>query len=384
MSLRIITTIVSCLLLSGHSYADTLALQSASPKEQASIETVSRTQDIKALIKAAIADSSQPFSGSVILLENGAPVLELQKGQGVTKGTSFVIASLSKQITATLILQAVDAGKLDLAGSVNSYLFDGMTLDKNKRHNDIEASSDQSTYSPIPSRYDERITLHHLLSHTSGVDELGKPNRFEPGSQFEYSNFGYSLLGQLLEKVNQASFAEQIVQFSQLNKLSGLYAQVGSIDAIGQNLTSLAVGLDESDGLRPSNLVISELLLPAGGLIASVEAFSSFQHKLHTGKLISPKSYELMTRSHTKMTFFWPNMSYGYGLRINREDDIIEYSHTGYLAGYMSMSLHYPEYNLDLVMLENISLNLDDLNRVFELHSQMRQIIRSHLRFTKE
>lgn len=54
-------------------------------------------------------------------------------------------------------------------------------------------------------------------------------------------------------------------------------------------------------------------------------------------------------------------------------------SHTGYLPGYMSMSLHYPEFNLDLVMLENISLNLNDMERVFELHNQVRQAIRTHL-----
>lgn len=111
------------------------------------------------------------------------------------------MASLSKQITATLILQAVDAGKLDLHRSLNSYIFDDVTRDKNKRQDGIETNSDQSASSFILNRYDERITIHHLLSHTSGVDELGRPNRFEPGSKFKYSYFGYTLLGQLLEKV---------------------------------------------------------------------------------------------------------------------------------------------------------------------------------------
>lgn len=94
---------------------------------------------------------------------------------------------------------------------------------------------------------------------------------------------------------------------------------------------------------------------------------------------MTPHSYEMMTRSHSNIAFLWPDMSYGYGLRINTEDDITEYSHTGYLAGYMSMSLHYPEFNMDLVMLENISLNLNDLDRVFELHNRIRAIIRQSL-----
>lgn len=386
MSLRVITTILSSflLLLSGHSNGNSFALHGDKTSEKADIKVVSKPQDIKTLIKAAIDDSLQPFSGSVILLENGVPLLELQKGVGINEASSFVMASLSKQITATLILQAVDAGKLDLHRSLNSYLFDDVTRDKNKRQDGIETNSDKSASSFILNQYDERITIHHLLSHTSGVDELGKPNRFEPGSQFEYSNFGYTLLGQLLEKVNQQSFAQQIAQFSQLNQINGLYAQVGSINSIRQKMTSLAVGLNESDILAPSNLVIDESLLPAGGLIASAAAFAKFQHQLHSGKFISPESYELMTRSYTKIKFLWPDMSYGYGLRINKENGIIEYSHTGYLAGYMSMSLHYPEFNLDLVMLENLSLNLNDLNRVFELHTQIRQAIRSNLFLTKQ
>jgi hypothetical protein len=47
------------------------------------------------------------------------------------------------------------------------------------------------------------------------------------------------------------------------------------------------------------------------------------------------------------------------------------------------MSLHYPEFNLDLVMLENLSLNLNDLGRVFALHTRIRQALRSNLLLTK-
>ncbi|UCX06010.1 serine hydrolase domain-containing protein [Shewanella glacialimarina] len=386
MNLRAVATILFSvlLLLSGYSYSNTSLLQGDNLSKDASIKTVPKPQDINILIQAAINDSLQPFSGSVMLIENGIPLLELQKGEGIHQASSFVMASLSKQITATLVLQAVDAGKLGLNHSLNRYLFDHVTLDKRKLQHGIETNSDKSASSFLPNQYDERITIHHLLSHTSGVDELGKPNRFEPGSQFEYSNFGYALLGQLLEKVNQQSFAMQIAQFSQVNKLNGLYAQVGSIETIRQNLASLAIGLNESDVIAPANLVIDASLLPAGGLIASAAAFAEFQHQLHSGKLISPKSYDLMTRSHTRIKFLWPNMSYGYGLRINTEDGITEYSHTGYLPGYMSMSLHYPEFNFDLVMLENLSLNLNDLSRVFELHTQIRQAIRSNLLLTKK
>ncbi|BAJ03416.1 serine hydrolase domain-containing protein [Shewanella violacea] len=463
-SLALGALILSALTLSNASYADFPSLkdatiQSANLDGQTQSKAETPPDKIELAIQQAIDTSLQPFSGSVLLLRDGKPLLTVNKGRGINTKTSFIIASLSKQITATLILQAVDAGKLNLNHSLNSYLIDdGILKDdrKQEKKSDLgsdsipgsnpdsvpdedfdakfetapleeialdadskledtqtsstslqavspsqEASEPKEASSPAivygidvesaqkslnfdPNRYDENITLHHLLSHTSGVNKLGKPNHFKPGSQFQYSNFGYSLLGEILEWVNQQTLAQQIANLKLINRLGGLYAEVGTIDNIRQRAPSLAIGLNESGGvLAPSGIEVTESLLPAGGIIATTQAFATFQRKLHSGRLISHQSYQLMTSSHTDIDFLWPNMSYGYGLRINREDGITEYSHTGYLPGYMSMTLHYPEFNLDLVMLENISLNVNDLHRVFELHNQIRASIRESLIYSK-
>ncbi|PIW61336.1 serine hydrolase domain-containing protein [Shewanella sp. CG12_big_fil_rev_8_21_14_0_65_47_15] len=394
MRLSVISTLLTGLLLFPSANSIAALLETGAEKAQGvqgdksiaiesqTASSVSKTAEIKTLIQAAIKDSLQPFSGSVILLERGKPQLELQKGEGISKDSRFVMASLSKQITATLILQAVDAGKLDLNLSLNHYLF-GDAEGDNKALKGTVAGANSSADALNPSRYDERITLHQLLTHTSGVDKLGKANRFEPGSQFEYSNFGYSLLGQVLEKVNHQSFAEQVAQFATRYQLNGLSAELGSIAVIHAKEPPLALGLQESEVIAPSDLVLDEALLPAGGLIASAPAYAAFQYQLHSGKLMSAKSYQRMTTAYTEIQFLWPNMRYGYGVRINKDYGLVEYSHTGYLSGYMSMTLHYPEFNLDLVMLENLSLNLNDRARVFELHNQIRQIIRSQLLLAK-
>ncbi|QDZ92243.1 beta-lactamase family protein [Shewanella decolorationis] len=392
MRLSVIGSLLSGLLLLpsansvGESFETEIVSESAQGGQSVKLESPlpsseSKLGEIKSLIQAAIKESPQPFSGSVILLERGKPLLELQKGEGINQDSRFVMASLSKQITATLILQAVDAGKLDLTQTLNYYLFGDAAGDNALKG--AVAGTKSSANALNPSRYDERITLHQLLTHTSGVDKLGKANRFEPGSQFEYSNFGYSLLGQVLVKVNHQSFAEQVAQFATRYQLNGLSAELGSIAAIHAKVPSLAVGLQESEVIAPSDLVLDEALLPAGGLIASAPTYAAFQDLLHAGKLMSAESYQRMTTAHTEIQFLWPNMHYGYGVRINQDDDLVEYSHTGYLTGYMSMTLHYPEFNLDLVMLENLSLNLNDRARVFELHNQIRQIIRSQLLLAK-
>ena len=393
MRLSVIGSLLSGLLLFpsansvGESFETAIVSESAQGGQSVKLESQtasseSKLGEIKSLIQAAIKDSPQPLSGSVILLERGKPLFELQKGEGISKDSRFVMASLSKQITATLILQAVDAGKLDLTQTLNHYLF-GDAKGDNKALKAVVAGTNSSANALNPGRYDERITLHQLLTHTSGVDKLGKANRFEPGSQFEYSNFGYSLLGQVLEKVNHQSFAEQVTQFAARYQLNGLSAELGSLEVIHTKVPSLAVGLQESEVIAPAELVIDEALLPAGGLIASAATYADFQQQLHAGKLLSPESYQRMTTAYIELPFLWPNMRYGYGIRINKDDGLVEYSHTGYLTGYMSMTLHYPEFNLDLVMLENLSLNLNDRARVFELHNQIRQIIRSQLLLAK-
>ena len=367
MRLSVIGSLLSGLLLFpsansvGESFETAIVSESAQGGQSVKLESQtasseSKLGEIKSLIQAAIKDSPQPLSGSVILLERGKPLFELQKGEGISKDSRFVMASLSKQITATLILQAVDAGKLDLNQTLNHYLFSDAKGD-NKALKGAVAGTNSSANTLNPSRYDARITLHQLLTHTSGVDKLGKANRFEPGSQFEYSNFGYSLLGQVLEKVNHQSFAEQVTQFAARYQLNGLSAELGSLEVIHTKVPSLAVGLQESEVIAPAELVIDEALLPAGGLIASAATYADFQQQLHAGKLLSPESYQRMTTAYIELPFLWPNMRYGYGIRINKDDGLVEYSHTGYLTGYMSMTLHYPEFNLDLVMLENLSLN---------------------------
>ncbi|MEL4342581.1 serine hydrolase domain-containing protein [Shewanella xiamenensis] len=393
MRLSVIGSLLSGLLLFpsansvGESFETAIVSESAQGGQSVKLESQtasseSKLGEIKSLIQAAIKDSPQPLSGSVILLERGKPLFELQKGEGISKDSRFVMASLSKQITATLILQAVDTGKLDLTQTLNHYLL-GDAKGDNKALKAVVAGTNSSANALNPSRYDARITLHQLLTHTSGVDKLGKANRFEPGSQFEYSNFGYSLLGQVLEKVNHQSFAEQVAQFAARYQLNGLSAEQGSLEVIHTKVPSLAVGLQESEVIAPAELVIDEALLPAGGLIASAATYADFQQQLHAGKLLSPESYQRMTTAYIELPFLWPNMRYGYGIRINKDDGLVEYSHTGYLTGYMSMTLHYPEFNLDLVMLENLSLNLNDRARVFELHNQIRQIIRSQLLLAK-
>jgi CubicO group peptidase (beta-lactamase class C family) len=148
------------------------------------------------------------FSGALLVAKNGKIILN--KGYGLairaenapnTSETVFSTGSITKQFTAAGIMKLEMMGKLKTEDPIAKY-FDDVPEDK------------------------KGITLHHLLTHTSGVvDALGPdyveaprdetarktldaPLRFEPGEQFGYSNAGYSLLAAVIEKVSNQSYEE--------------------------------------------------------------------------------------------------------------------------------------------------------------------------------
>ena len=154
------------------------------------------------------------FNGAILVAEKGKVVYA--KGLGLANmewsmpnqpDTKFRIGSITKQFTATLILQLVEEGKLKLDGKITDYL-----TDYRKDTGD-------------------RVTIHHLLNHTSGIPSYtSRPDfrtaimrnpykitdfvkqltsgdlEFEPGSKFSYNNSGYVLLGAIIEKVTGKSY----------------------------------------------------------------------------------------------------------------------------------------------------------------------------------
>ncbi|GIU33637.1 serine hydrolase [Shewanella schlegeliana] len=301
--------------------------------------------------------------------QDNQPVFAYISGNHIDKHSSFLIGSLSKQVTAALILKAVDDGLIDLHKSVSHYLL----KDGNKPR----------AYVP-PS-----VTVSQLLSHTSGLLKIGEAPLFKPGSQFQYSNYGYTLLGDILEVVYQLPIDEQVKRLNQHYQLHGLYAQTGSISSIKPNHANFILGktetlIQDSEGrtqsqLNPVELSIDKSMIAFGGMAASVEAYAHFQDALYNGKLLSPKSLTLMTSPQATREHRWGTLEYGYGTQISRDEPLVEYSHSGYLPGYVSLAAYYPKSKVSLVILENTSWDLSNPERTFGLHDAIRNSIRSKL-----
>jgi D-alanyl-D-alanine carboxypeptidase len=307
-------------------------------------------------IDEVISKASRPFSGVILISQDGRPLYRHIAGQGISEQSRFVLGSLSKQVAATLILRAVDEGKLVLSHPANDYL-------------------------PQDERIDARITVHQLLSHTSGIAPESRELQFTPGSQFAYSNFGYELLGRILENVNHRSLAKQLTEFAAQQQLD-MTASHGLVTDFSQSEPMLMPGFAEQDGKREpmakldQKLRFPEPLLAAGSLQASAGSFARFQTLLHGGKLLSKDSYLAMTSKQASRQHRWGELDYGYGVQLSDADQLREISHSGYIRGFIGTAVYYPGSNLSLVVLENTSWDLNDTGRVFGIHDQIRQLLR--------
>lgn len=142
------------------------------------------------------------FAGAILVAKDGEVILhkgyglaDRERGLPVTAETVFDIGSITKQFTAAAILALEEQGRLRVSDTIGRY-FDAVPPDK------------------------ARITLHHLLTHTSGLEgdfgsdydqmprdslvriALGSKLLWAPGTRYQYSNAGYSLLGAIVEKVS--------------------------------------------------------------------------------------------------------------------------------------------------------------------------------------
>ncbi|WP_137225962.1 serine hydrolase [Shewanella sp. MEBiC00475] len=309
-------------------------------------------------VQTIIDNDSRPFNGRIIISDTDTRYVNYQAGTDIAPDSIFMIGSISKTVTATLVLQAVDQKKLALTDSITDYL-------------DI-----------IP---DNPVMISQLLNHTSGITAPKSPSinagsQFIPASQFSYSNYGYKLLGDILAQVYQQPYAQLVNQFTEKNQLD-IHAGTGSIAQLHDKQTRLINGYTEQQQQRTqlTDFTVNNDFIAFGGMQASSDGVVAFVNGLHQGQFLSAASYQAMTHASTTRHHRWGDTGYGYGLQISQQDGLVEYSHSGYIPGYISLMLYYPQSQLTVVILENTSWDLDDIDRVFGLHDKIRQAVRKQL-----
>ena len=287
-------------------------------------------------------------SGTVLVGRDG--VISYAKGFGLANReldvknkveTKFRLGSITKQFTAASIMLLQERGKLSTSDKICKY-FD--------------------TCPPVWSA----ITLHHLLSHTSGihnytaVKEYGQkmanyetvdsmiarfkdlPLDFQPGEKWNYSNSGYYLLGYVIEKVS----GDKYEAFLQKNIFDPLGMKDTGYDHFETILKNRATGYSN----RPTGIINSPYLdmnqpYSAGSLYSTVEDLFRWTGAFFSDRLLTAKSREAMTTVVKN--------DYGYGLGIATVIGRTQVSHGGGINGFNTWLATFPKEKLTVIVLRN-------------------------------
>lgn len=289
------------------------------------------------------------FSGAVLIARDGRVLLS--KGYGManyetdtpnTPQTKFRLGSITKQFTAMAVLMLQERGKLSVQDSVCKYVAE------------------------CPAAW-QPITIHHLLTHTSGIwnftsapDYLktmmlaspiletiarfkDKPLEFTPGERFNYSNSGYVLLGYLVEKISGQPYDV----FLRENIFGPLQMTNTGYDNPTTVLKHRAAGYSLQTGTL-TNALYMDMTIPhgAGGLYSTVEDLYLWDQALYTEKLVKQKSLDAM------FTPFKSN--YGYGFGIEKKFGLKSIAHSGGINGFTTFIARFPDEKATVIVLSNL------------------------------
>ncbi|HLK27947.1 MAG TPA: serine hydrolase domain-containing protein [Puia sp.] len=311
------------------------------------------------------------FNGSILVAKQGKIIL--QKGYGFansemnvsnTVNTKFRIASLTKQFTAMLIMQLKQSGKLNLKDPISKFL--------PYYRKDVG----------------ERVTIHDLLTHTSGIpDYTNRPDffsyiathnytpeefvvkfcsdslQFEPGTKYNYCNSEYYILGAIIEAITKKTYAAVLKE-----KIFDVIGMKNSgIDAPAAILKNRASGYDYNYGsyTNADYINMSSSIYAAGGIYSTVGDLFLWDEALYGEKLLAKEN---------KDTMFTPFLNkYAYGIVVNKTSisginhEVTLMVHTGGINGFRSIMLREVEDREVIILLSNSVLNNNfdiDLNPV--------------------
>jgi CubicO group peptidase (beta-lactamase class C family) len=244
----------------------------------------------------------------------------------------FEIGSISKSFVALVILQLHDEGKIDLQAPIHGYL----------------------PWLSMQTNFGE-ILIHHLLTHSSGMPDdpplfPSSPQRrprqaVKPGSEFHYCNWGYDVLGRLIESVDRRPWSAAVTE--RIFKPLGMTDSVPTITSAVRSRIAQSYMPLHDDRPYPRHAPI----VPAGNLAVEFAAGSIastpkdmnlyMQMILNRGeirgrRIISEESFKLFSTRHIAAPAFGPTAGYGYGIAVDTLDGHVRLRHTGGMVSFMS------------------------------------------------
>ena len=254
------------------------------------------------------------------------------------------LGSLTKQFTAVAIMRLVDESGLAVSDDITKFLPDYPT-------------------------HGQRITLEHLLHHTSGIKNYTdmptfknlidrkmtvqqmidffkhEPLDFKPGSQFSYSNSGYFLLGATIEHVSGMTYASFMAKH--------LFEPLGMTDTAYEGYErSGAKRVEGYSGKKKAAFMSMTQPYAAGALVSTVEDLAIWDAAISAGELLTSNSWQQVFTPHNLKRRPW-NPPYGYGWIVTQFKGNKTFEHGGGIFGFATYPIRIPQDKVYVAVLMN-------------------------------
>ncbi len=301
--------------------------------------------------------AADKFSGAVLLARNGKYVFtgvyglaDREKKIPNTLNTRFRIGSMNKMFTAVATLQLVQAGKIKLTDPLIKFIPD-------------YPNKELAT----------KVTIHHLLTHTGGTGDFFGPEfdkhrlelktlqdyvklygtrglAFEPGSKWAYSNYGFLLLGIVVQNASGQDYYDYV--YEHIFKPAGM----NSTASLAENeaVSDRSVGYTREEGgagLQPNADTLPYRGTSAGGGYSTVEDLLRFAEAILHNKLLDAAHTDLLTTGKVDRP---GGAKYAYGFGDRTENGVRSFGHGGGAPGMNGDLLIYPQSGYVIAVLANL------------------------------
>lgn len=313
-------------------------------------------KNIDKVILNEFKDKNGP-GGVFMVAKNGKIVYERAFGKAnleldvnLTTESVFQLGSMTKQFTAIAILMLEEQGKLDVKQTVSKYIPDYPSGDS--------------------------ITLHHLLTHTSGIKDFTKMKTlrdiaqkemtpkmlvdffknesvdFKPGEKFDYNNSGYVLLGYILEIVSGETYEDFIQKhiFDKVGMKNSRYATDRQI------INKRAYGYQKKESGYVNKTIINfSVPFASGALMSSLSDMLKWQNALNQNILLKSENSQKAFSKYKLIS--GEEFTYGYGWHIKDLKGKQSREHGGSIFGFKTMGVYIPSEDIYVLGLSNCDCN---------------------------
>ncbi len=319
-----------------------------------STKTFAQTFEAKidSLIQTEFNEKSGP-GGVFLIAKNGKPIYQKAFGKAnveldvdLTPESVFQIGSMTKQFTAVAVLILEEQGKLKVNDPIAKYIADYPAGDK--------------------------ITIHHLLTHTSGIKDFTKmktlreiaqkemtpkmmvdffknePVDFAPGEKFDYNNSGYVVLGYLIELVSGETYEDFIKKY--IFEKAGMSQSYYASDR--QVISKRAYGYHKKEyGFVNKTVISFSVPFSSGSLMSSLADMLKWQNALNKNVLLNAESIKKAFSKYKLNN--GEEFTYGYGWHIKELNGTPSREHGGSVFGFKSMGVYIPSEDIYVVGFSN-------------------------------